>query len=174
MNGFSLSPVKSSRCVRGGVCRTGAATLEAILVVPVLVIVTVAAIQFAVTLVVEQSIAHTATVAAREAAKETALPTNTASDIADELVDVVNTMLAPHKLAVGPSVSFALEIGGSPTQTRGSLACDPPSQPTVGPDEVRVSVCVRLDTAPFPNLLSGFDIDVANRCLRRSSLVKKE
>ena len=150
----------------------GASTLEAIIVIPVLFISTLAAVEFGIVLVVEQAIAHTATVAAREAAKESALKTPSAT--ADELVDVVNTMLAPHKLEVGTSVAFALEVGGSATENRGSLTCDPPTTATVAGDEVRVTVCVRLDTSPFPNLLSGVGVDISNLCVRRSALVKKE
>jgi len=165
-----LHPPRRSAAAR---CR-GAVTLEAIIAVPILVIITVAAVQFGIVLVVEQAIAHAATVASREAAKETVLKTPV--EVADELVNVVNAALVPHKLEVGPSVSFALEVGGAPTVTenRGSLPCDPSSLPAVGADEVRVTVCVRLNTAPFPNFLAGFGVDMSNRCVRRSSLVKME
>lgn len=176
MNGLSLILLPLQRFPRpartDGKRRRGSSTLEAIIVIPVLVIITVAAIEFGIVLVVEQAIAHAATVAAREAAKEAVL--KSPSDVADELVDVVNTMLAPHNLTVGASVAFALEVGESPTERRGALDCDPPATPMVAADEVRVTVCVRLDTAPFPNLLSGFGVDISNRCVRRSSLVKIE
>ena len=171
LNPSSLQASPRPRRGAGARCR-GAVTLEAILAIPVLVIITVAAIEFGIVLMVEQAIAHAATVAAREAAKETVL--KTPNEVANELVTVVNSTLAPHKLEVGPSVALALEVGGFPTQTRGSLTCDPPTLPSVGADEVRVTVCVRLNTAPFPNFLSGFGVDISNLCVRRSSLVKQE
>ncbi len=146
--------------------RRGAVTLEFIIGVLVLVIATFAIMQLGITAIVSYGISHAATVAAREAGK--------GADIAD-LEDVVEYVLAPYNLTVGSSLVVILEDPSFVLPQRaGTLDCDPPASPALMVDTVRVTVCVRLDTAPFVNLLSVFGIDISDRCIRASSVVNKE
>jgi Flp pilus assembly protein TadG len=141
-------------------------TLEVILVLPILLIVFLAALQFGILMVVQQAVAHAATVGAREAAK--------GADI-DEVACVVNQMLSPHALTVPCNASVVLEDpAGTPTQQRrGSTTCNPPPGPTLDSDEVRVTVCVDATGRPFINPLRAFGV-CCIRQLKASSAVTKE
>jgi hypothetical protein len=142
-------------------------SLEVVCVLAILILVTVAALQFGVLLVVEQSIAHAATVSAREAGK--------GADM-DDLVCTVESVLAPHGIVIGPHASVVLEDpeAETPVDRRGTFPCCPPSEPSVDSDEVRVTVCVDLGKKPFFSALCAFGVNLAGKRLAISSLVKKE
>jgi hypothetical protein len=144
--------------------RKGVYTLELIMVVPIILIATIAAFQFGLALVVKQSVVHAATVAAREAGK--------GAD-ADELEVVVEEVLAAHGITIGSEASLVLETFGS-SEMRGTLACDPPMSPSLGVDDVRVTVCVDLGGSAFFNPLVAYGIDFTGKTFTASSLVKKE
>ncbi len=57
---------------------------------------------------------------------------------------------------------------------RGSLACPPPSTPSIESDEVRVTVCLDLTSKPLLNALKSNGIDLMGKKFRISSVVKKE
>lgn len=147
--------------------RDGSITLEVALILPLLVLLTIATIQFAVFTTVEQAVVHAATVAAREAAKGASV---------DELVRVVETVLAPHGVAIGDSASVRLEDPQVPSGAgqRGSFPCEPaavPSAPASG--EVRVTVSLDMGKKPFLNALKYIGIDHSGQPLSISSLAKK-
>lgn len=153
---------RSSRRRRGGL------TLEFLLIFLILVVAVFASFQFGIAMVIRQAISHSATVAAREAGKF--------AD-ADELVEVVNQILCVHQLAVGDDVSVILEDPENldePVAIRGNVACDPPPEPLLVEHAVRVTVCVRLDSAPFYNALSCYGIDFSGKHFQFSSVVLKE
>jgi len=148
--------------------RRGSAALQAILIIPILLVVILAAFQFAVALVIEQAVSHAATVAAREAGK--------GADM-DELECVINRVLSPHGITIGSCASFVLEDGDDPQDPpaqRGEWSCCPPTTPVVDEEEVRVTVCVELSQKPFLNALKWICIDFTGRTFKASSLVKKE
>ena len=152
-----------TRCPR---LRSGAVTLEAILGVLVLVIAFVAVLQFGINTTIRHSVIHAASVAAREAGKGASIT---------ELETVVENVLVPHNITIGPSAAILLEdpdVGAIPPI--GSLTCTAPSTPVVVSGDVRVTVCVRMDTKPFVNWLLSFGVDVSDRCIRASSIVRKE
>jgi Flp pilus assembly protein TadG len=147
--------------------RRGVSTIESILVLVILIIASMAAVQFGLALIVRQAITHAATVAAREAAK--------GAD-ADELVEVVETVLAGHQITIGDEATLVLENGPEEVdvEIRGTLACDPPAAPVIGDDENRVTLCVSLTAPPFLNILKCYGIDFRGRTFQSSSVATDE
>lgn len=164
----------------------GAVTLESILALPVLVIVVLAAYQFGMSVLVQETISHAAIHAAREAAKEANLANpNEVNDANAAAIDAANEVLGVLCLAIDPNsadttsdTKLILEFGTlAPIKTGDpGLDCDPPAVPMVAADEVRVTICAELTAHPICNLLKAFDpnLDFAGRHLQASSLVKKE
>ncbi len=141
---------------------------------PILLIASIATIQFGIAMVVSQAVSHAATVGAREAGKMANMGAPGVD--MDELEMIVSKVLATHGLIIGPDASVVLEdpTAPIPVDQRGTLPCAPPSAPTVHPSEVRVTVCVDLSARPFLNCLTSFGIDFAGKRFSASSLVKKE
>ena len=144
--------------------REGMQTLEVVLVLPILLLVTLAIFQFGILVLVQQSVAHAATVTAREAGK--------GADV-DELVLAANEILGPHCIAIGPDAAVVVEADLA-AASRGSLTCNPPVGPSMGIDEVRTTICVDLIQQPFLTALEAYCIDFSGKRFEISSLVKKE
>jgi len=147
--------------------RKGLSTLEMILVLPILLLVTFAGIEFGVLLLVRQAVSHAATVAAREAAK--------GADM-DDLEIVIEKVLGPHDIKIGCCASFVLEDPSAtdPVQQSGTFACTHPPVPCLDPDEVRVTVCIDMGKRPCLNALKSFGLDLSGRRMAASSFAKKE
>ena len=141
--------------------------MELVIALVVLIVLFVAGIQFGTTMIVEQAVTHAAAVGAREAGK--------GADI-DELECVVERILAPHVVNVGPCASVVLEdpSAARPVQQAGSLACNPPSEPALQPGEVRVTVSVDLSKRPFFNALGSLGISSHGKRFTVSSVVYRE
>jgi len=159
-----MSVCRRSRKFRS---RRGVSTIESILVLVILIIASMAAVQFGLALIVRQAITHAATVAAREAAK--------GAD-ADELVEVVETVLAGHQIAIGDHATLVFENGPDPidVEVRGTLPCEPPAAPAIDADENRVTLCVSLGAPPFLNILKCYGINFCGRHFESSSVVTDE
>jgi hypothetical protein len=152
--------------------RRGFQAAELIMVLLVLILATFVSLQFGIALIVKQAVAEASTVAAREAAK-----VNPADP--DELVTIINTVLAGHQITIGPNASFVLEnpapvLNGAMLPTRGTLPCDPPATPVLDPDEVRVTVCVSLTSHPILNILQMYGIDYTGKKFMISSVATRE
>ncbi len=150
--------------------RRGATTLESILVLLVLLVATLAALQLGLALVVKQAVSHAATLAAREAAK--------GAD-ADELVVVVEQVLAGHCIWIGEEATLIREEGDLPVDVRGTLARTSPANLPLDAlpleeDEVRVTLCVSLAGPPFLNILKNYGLDFQGRTFTVSSLATHE
>lgn len=161
----SAAPTRLRRPRHG---RRGGLTIEFLLIFLVLVLAVFASFQFGIAMVIRQAISHSATVAAREAGKFADL---------GELVEVVNTILCVHNLEVGPDVQVILEDPDNllePIQSAGANLCDPPAEPILIEHAVRVTVCVRIDSAPFYNGLTCYGIDFTGKHFQFSSVVLKE
>ncbi len=142
-------------------------TLEVVLVLPILLLVSLAVFQFGILVLVQQSVTHAATVSAREAGKGANVV---------EVAAAVETVLRPHCLTVGPGVAVVLEdpLALPPVQKRGVLTCNPPAAPPPRADEVRTTVCVNLTQKPFLRALEAYCIDFTGKRFEISSLVGKE
>ena len=147
--------------------RRGLQTLEVVLVLPILLLVSLAIFQFGILVLVQQSVAHAATVTAREAAK--------GADV-DELVLVANQILGPHCIEIGTDAAVVLEdvVAAQTLDYQGSLTCNPPVDPPTDADEVRTTICVGLNQKPFLTALKAYSIDFSGKRFEISSLVKKE
>ena len=79
----------------------------------------------------------------------------------------------------GPGTRVYLELGGGGVVTDfGDMTfdCDPPTTPTLGPSEVRVTVCVKLDQTPVVNreALKNFGFTFPGDYFRVSSVARME
>jgi hypothetical protein len=150
------------RPVRGAQrsARRGVETLQLIIALPVLVIALVAGIQFGIVMIVLGTVTQAATVGARETGKHVDDAT---------VVEVVDAVLGVHGLAIGPNATVVVERFGEPTFVQGGVACNP-TGPAIGPDDVRVTVCVDLTTAPLLNCLTMYGLDFTGRRLEVSSV----
>src|SRR3990172_5607939 len=111
--------------MRRTTCRRGGAiTLEFILVLPVILVLFLAGIQFGTLVLIDHAVSHAATVGAREAGKGASLA---------EVVSVVEAVLGPHCITIGPEATVILEDPSvaMPVQSQGTLPCDEPSTPTI-------------------------------------------
>ena len=142
-------------------------TLEVVLVLPILLLVSLAIFQFGILVLVQQSVAHAATVTAREAGKGANV---------DELVGVADEILGPHCIAIGGAAAVVLEdvVAAQAIEYRGSLACNPPVEPLIYADQVRTTVCVDLVQRPFLTAIKAYCIDFSGKRFEISSAVKKE
>ena len=152
--------------------RRGVETLELILVLPVLVILIVFCVQFAMVAIFQSAVVHAATVGAREAGKGADL---------DTIVDAVQRIVGVNCIAIsdvnGSGTKIILEDADSmlPPEEFGDplLDCTLPAN-ALGPNQVRVTVCVDLTATPFCNALAAWGVTFAGRELKASSLVVKE
>jgi len=150
--------------------RRGAVTLELILVLPVLVVMLVAMVEYTTLMILQSTVTHAATVGAREAGK--------IADI-DEVVEAVSVVLGANCIELSDEersgTKVTLEGGGLLPAQFGdpSLAPTLPENP-IEPDEVRVTVSVALAATPFCDALQAFGFTLFGKRLEVSSLVKKE
>ncbi len=150
--------------------RRGVETLELILVLPVLVILIVFCVQFAMVAIFQSAVTHAASVGAREAGKGADL---------DTIVDAVQQIVGVNCITIsdvnGSGTKVVLEDAGSPTEEFGDalLVCTPPGN-ALEPTQVRVTVCVDLSATPFCDALAAWGVTFAGRDLKASSFVVKE
>ena len=153
-----------------GLRRSGVATLELILVLPVLVIMLVAMVEYTTVMILQSTVTHAATVGAREAGK--------IADI-DEVLEAVDAILGVNCITVsddeGSGTKVVLENGSYPTTEFGdpTLAYELPANP-LDPDEVRVTVCVAMSATPLCDALRVWGFSWLGKTLEVSAVVKKE
>lgn len=168
-----------SRC--GRTPPTGAATLEFLLAFPVLVIGTLAVIEFGLLLIVE----HTVTAAAIEGARHAALSGGTTSHAAER----VRSVLAVHGLdfdSQAPAASGAGDARVVIESDDPALAGERgntdiaaiPAGPPLSPGQVRVTVCVPATnpatSRPVPDWLAAVGFSIAGRTITVSTLADRE
>ncbi len=146
--------------------RRGAVTIEAIVVIPILVIVTFALFQFAGTIAVEQAVSYAATAGARESAKY-------GTDA--EIQTTVENALAPYNIVTGANCSVIVERFGSADTQIGTFTMTHPTNPAApSSGETRVTVGVSLAVAPLSSLLGSLGLDLSTRTFKASSLTRFE
>lgn len=142
----------------------GAASIELIMVLFVLIVATFVSLQFGIALIVKQAVAQASIVAAREAAKGASTT---------QLQTVIERVLAGHQITIGSNASFVLE-DPDPEPQLGTLPCTPPVTPLLDGDEVRVTLCVSLTAHPILNILQPYGIDFTGRQFSISSVATRE
>lgn len=154
---------------RKGERRRGIVTLETVLAVPMLVIVSFAAFLFATIMVGYAGLVHAATEAAREAAKvaSTIAATDDVENAAESTLDDV--LSTTYGVSVGAgTVGFIIEdstgtaftganIG--PAAPCGAPDCEDATTTIIDPAVVRVRVRVNFTDMHIPNLLQTFCVD---------------
>lgn len=145
----------------------GIQTLELLIILPILVFVFVATLQYGTTMIVEEAVTHSATVAAREAGKGATI---------EQLQCVVDHILCAHDIQIGPCASVVLEdpAADPPIQQAGTFPCEPPATPAIDEEFVRVTVCVDLTKKPFLSATGPLGLSFQGKSFTVSSVVKKE
>ena len=151
--------------------RRGVEILEAILAVPVLLIGTVAAIEFGIMMNVQQTVTIAATEGARHAAK--------GGDV-NAVYTKVQEYLTVYNLDFGGTgdVRVVREDSGSTTSAGDtSIGYTAKGPGTLNSSEVRVTVCVDMSNAnnqPVPNWLGSFGFSTANDTFEVSAMAQTE
>jgi TadE-like protein len=172
--GFRHSSFRRGRVGKpsyGKDARRGISSLQVIFILPILILFTIAVVQYGAWLVTKQTIAASCAKAARTAAR------------GGELRDVKRTVakvLATNKMGVSDNgdVAIVVERYGKPSETAGNpqVTCRR-CGPEVQPGEVRVTVCVRRGRFAgrrIPNWLGVLDRWFTPRQLQCSSLAAVE
>lgn len=157
----SRATVRRGRFVRKHP-RTGAVTLEAILAIPVLIIVLMAAFEFGTLAVIHQAVQAAVTESAREAAK---VPTTRAAVDGNRLVltvqnVVTQTLFNTHGIALADVTIDVDDMTSDGTIT--------------DPAEVRVNLKLELVDTPLPNLLGTFGVDLLSRNFDVTSISRRD
>jgi Flp pilus assembly protein TadG len=146
--------------------------LELILAMPVLIIATLAVLEFGVIALVQQAIATAAIEGAREAAR---------GSMPNEVAAVVDTFLAVHDFAGAtaamPDARVDVEVGpASSTVGDATIPCTPQGPAVLNANEARVTVCVRMsdNDRPVPDWLSYFGFTLAGKTYEISALAPVE
>jgi len=151
--------------------RRGISSLQVVFILPILILFTIAIVQYGTLLVTKQTIAASCAKAARTAAR------------GGELQDVrltVAKVLATNKMGVSDSgdVAIVVERHGKPPETAGNpQVAYQPRAADVQPGEVRVTVCVRRGRFAgrrIPNWLGVLGHSFTPRRLQCSSLAAVE
>lgn len=161
--------------------RGGAIALEFLIAFPVLVIATLAVVEFGILLVVRHTVTAAAIDGARHAGQAGATTDTTAAR--------VRAVLRVHGLDFDPDLPATAGHGGARVVVEASdsalagergnaaIPCDP-TGPSPAADEVRVTVCVPVTNAagsrPVPNWLAPFGISLSGRTFAVSALARRE
>jgi Flp pilus assembly protein TadG len=162
-----------------GRARSGAVTLEAILVIPILVITLMAAFVYGSIVTVHHAVMAAATEGAREAAKvPTTLGATDGSRILDAAELTVEEVLSTHGLTVSATSGVMVIVEDSTSiGCRGETIITCPGATTVAVTDtatVRVTVVVKFEDANIPNLLSSFGVNFTGEYLQLCSDSKRD
>lgn len=156
--------------------RRGAVTLEAIIGLPILVIVLMAGFEYGLMVLSHQAVMSAVTEAAREGAK---VPTTVgAADgvrVLNAVEATVESVLGTHGLTVdaGSGVQVVIE-DSSGIGSRGQAIGGVPAFTSItDPNEVRVTIRVQFDNAPIPNLLGTFGVDLSAKTFEMCSVSRR-
>lgn len=177
---FTIGHAVKSRHFAKGHPRRGVETLEALVAIPVLLIATIGALEFAIILAVQQTVTSAAIAGVKVAANLDG------GDIGD-VTDKVNEFLAIHGVQAtsGGAAVVQREAGlgdvsetsPNPNDTGISFTPFGPPLASLGDDEVRVTVCVKFTDGngkPVPDWLGVFGFSLGDRYFQASSLAQLE
>lgn len=158
--------------------RSGLQVLEMLLVLPIVLIVLLAFFQFGPLVLVQQTVTNAAEETSREITKICEFDISDPDDLA-KAEDVVNTVLrAGHDLSTGsPGVLVVIENSdGVACLGDASLEPDfcPMTSSITDAAETRVTIILRIEDAPVPQVLQTFCIDFSDRYFQVSSLTRKD
>ena len=162
----------------GAVRRAGAATLESLLVIPILLFAFLAAMEYGMMMTVHHAVMSAATEAAREGAK---VPTNLGAADSTRILDaleatVESMLLTSHGLTVVPDSGVFLIVEDSTgIASRGQVIGTVPAATGItDPAEVRVTIRVNFSNARVPNWLSAYCLDLSGKYFEMSSVSRRD
>ncbi|MCA9247192.1 MAG: pilus assembly protein [Planctomycetales bacterium] len=145
--------------------RSGQLAVQALLVIPILLAITIATVEFGIVLTLRRVVTSAAIQASREAGQ--------GAD-ADEVAADVETTLAAFNLALGPDLGVRLEDPELAIDESRGLACDAPAS-ALSNGRVRVTVCVPTAGTPVVGFLEGLGYNgVLGNTLTASAVAQKE
>ncbi|MEX1039612.1 MAG: TadE family protein [Pirellulaceae bacterium] len=153
--------------------RRGIEVLEAILVIPILLIAILSGFLFGPLIAVDQMTRSAAEDAAREGAKQRG------GQVVEEIVaEVVTPILAVHGLSLDPGGGAMVIVEqlnqvsclGDVTQWNDC----PETSSVIHFAEVRVTVRVAVEAAPIPQVLAYFGIDLTPRTLECTAVARRD
>ena len=155
--------------------RRGFQTLELVFVLPVLILLLLAALEYGRVLTTRSGVIQAVTVAAREAGK--------GGNILD-VTEAVNRVLAAHHVAItdvsGSGTKLLIQDGSGAISEFGDPNLSLPQPPAIGPDEVCVTLCIEIDakrTDGRRSIIPSLDVlgfSRSGKHLSTRAVVKKE
>lgn len=160
----------------------GAATLEAILVIPILVWVVFAAFEYGMIMLVEQAVTSAALEGAREGALEPSVSIIHPSywaDVQEAVTWAVDDILGVYGMgdlaAPNSGVMVIIEdIDNIACIGDTTVTSCPAATSIVDPMELKVTVWVRFSAARIPNFLSIVGLDLSQRKFHVAGIVQKQ
>lgn len=146
--------------------RSGHLTAEALFVVPLLILISIAVVEFGMLLSLKQSVAHAAICGAREAAKGASLA---------DVSNVAEQSLSGFQVTLSTNAGITVEDPDlSSVQEAGVLSCTLPTAALSG-GKIRVTVCVESTGSPVSGLIAKFGAaDLINKTLTKSAVAQKQ
>jgi Flp pilus assembly protein TadG len=154
--------------------RRGAITLEGILVLPPLLILVVAVLEFGIAMQVLQAVTVASVEGARAAARQNATRDSVAIRVS-EFLDVHDISFSTTGTNSSDSVRVVIEGPVSVAGERGNttIPCTANGAATLPGNQVRVTVCIKMTDSsdrPVPDWLSSFGFTTASRQIEVSSI----
>ncbi len=169
-----LTAVRSVSPRRGGATRAGAVVLEAILAIPVLVIIVMACVEFGTMMVVEQAVLAGVAEGSREGAK---VPTTLSAADGNRILAAVqateSSILSTQ--GINPSnVQIIVEDSSGVRNSGPAVGPVPGATGITDPAEVRVTVRLELANTSIPNLLATFGLNLTTRNFDVQSISRRD
>lgn len=153
--------------------RRGIQTLEAVLAIPILLIAMFAFFQFGPLVTVQQAVTQATVEAAREISKVHMFDLSDSSDLA-VAEDVVNEVLGVHGIQVGDSGLLVILEDASGVECLGDALLEPTHCPAATSvtdvAEYKVTLILRLETSPIPNVLGSYCVDLSDKYFQVTSV----
>lgn len=153
--------------------RRGIQTLEAVLAIPILLIAMFAFFQFGPLVTVQQAVTQATVEAAREISKVHMFDLSDSSDLA-VAEDVVNEVLGVHGIQVGDSGLLVILEDASGVECLGDALLEPTHCPAATSvtdvAEYKVTLILRLENSPIPNVLGSYCVDLSDKYFQVTSV----
>ena len=157
--------------------RRGVVTLEAIVGVPILLIVLMAGFEYGLIMIMHQAVMSAVTEAAREGAKvPTTVGAADGARILNGVENAVETVLGTHGLTVDVASGVQVVVeDSSGVGSRGQTIVAPPAVTGITDlAEVRVTVRVKISNTRIPGLLETFGINLSAKNFAMTSVSRRD
>lgn len=153
--------------------RSGIQTLEAVLAIPVLLIGMFAFFQFGPLVTVQQAVTQATIETAREISKVHMFDLSDSVDLA-VAENVVNEVLGVHGIQVGDSGLLVILEDISGVECLGDALLEPTHCPAstsvTDASEYKVTLILRLENSPIPNVLGSYCVDLSDKYFQVTSV----